>query len=171
VSAVFAPEPLAPRHRVDGFKCGVDSLDQWLQTRARANSAAGASRVFVAYDESDAVIAYHSLSTGSILRRTVPRARRQGTPDPVPVLLIGRFAVAVAHQGKGIGRSLLQDALQRCLRLLDEVAFMFVLVHPVDDTADRFWRRFGFTPAPTEEPMLLLPIADLIALVGRANSG
>jgi hypothetical protein len=41
---------------------------------------------------------------------------------------------------------------------------MFVLVRPVDENTDQFWRRFGFLPAPTDEPMLLLPIADLRAL-------
>jgi|GEM_PF-5501068 len=38
---------------------------------------------------------------------------------------------------------------------------MFVLVHPIDAAADALWRRFGFSPAPTEEPMLILPINDL----------
>jgi predicted N-acetyltransferase YhbS len=117
--------------------------------------------VFVVCDDSDTVVAYYSLSTGAVIRKDLPRVRRQGAPDPVPVLLIGRFAVATAHQGSGLGRSMLQDALARCVRLLDEVAFMFVLVHPVDDVANAFWRRFGFTPAPTDEPMLLLPISGL----------
>ena len=164
MSTYFAPEPLAAYHRIDGFTCGVESLDNWLTRRARTNSALGASRVFVVCDDTDTVVAYYSLSTGSIVRGTLPRDRRHGAPDPVPVLLIGRFAVASEHQGAGLGRSLLQDALARCARLLGEVAFMFVLVHPVDEAADAFWRRFGFRPAPTEEPMLLLSIADLLAL-------
>ncbi|MCL2463782.1 MAG: GNAT family N-acetyltransferase [Micrococcales bacterium] len=165
MSVCYAPELLADHHRLDGFTCGVESLDDWLAQRARVNSAAGASRVFVVCDPVDRVVAYYSLSTGSIVRRALPRGSRQGAPEPVPVLLIGRFAVAGAHQGGGLGRSLLQDALLRCARLLDEVAFMFVLVHPVDERAEAFWRRSGFISAPTDEPMLLLPIADLTALI------
>ncbi len=163
MSRFFAPEPLADHHRIDSFTCGVESLDDWLVKRARANSASGASQVFVATDRTDAVVAYYSLSTGSIIRKTLPRERRHGSPDPVPVLLIGRFAVSTDHQGEDLGRSLLRDALIRCGRLLDEVAFMFVLVHPVDARADSFWRKFGFIPAPTDKPMLLLPISALAA--------
>lgn len=169
MTGFFAPEPLADQHTLDGFTCGVESLDDWLVKRARSNSVSGASRVFVVCDDSDTVVAYYSLSTGSIVRRALPRERRHGSPDPVPVLMIGRFAVARAHQGAGLGRSLLQDALIRSARLVTEVALMFVLVHPVDDDADRFWRRFGFGPAPTEEPMLLLPIADITAAAERAR--
>lgn len=161
MSGYVAPEPLADHHRIDGFSCGVESLDDWLVKRARANSASGASRVFVVTDDSAAVVAYYSLSTGLIVRKTLPRDRPHGAPDPVPVLLVGRFAVAGTHQGGGLGRSLLQDALTRCARLLDEVAFMFVLVRPVDPSVDAFWRRFGFRPSPTGEPVLLLPTAEL----------
>jgi len=161
MSLYFAAEPLADHHRIEGFTCGVPSLDDWLATRARANSVSGASRVFVVTGHDDVVVAYYSLSTGSILRKMLPRNRRHGTPEPVPVLLIGRFAVSAAHQGQGLGRSLLQDALGRCARLLGEAGFMFVLVHPIDAAADALWRRFGFSPAPTEEPMLILPINDL----------
>ncbi|ACQ82149.1 GCN5-related protein N-acetyltransferase [Beutenbergia cavernae DSM 12333] len=161
MSVFFAPEPLADHHRVDEFTCGVSSLDDWLKRRALSNATSGASQTFVVADPSDAVVAYYSLSTGSIMRGDLPRGRRHGTPQPVPVLLIGRFAVDVAHHGAGIGRSLLQDALQRCLRLTSQIGFMFVLVHPVNDAADGFWRKYGFVDAPTEQPMLLLPLDQL----------
>jgi GNAT superfamily N-acetyltransferase len=157
------PEPLADHHLLDGFTCGIASLDDWLVTRARTNKANGASRVFVVADGAGAVVAYYSLSTGSIIRTDIPRAARHGAPQPVPVLLIGRFAVHQDHQGGGLRRSLLQDSLLRCARLAREIGFMFILVHPVDATADRFWRRFGFNPAPTSEPMLLLPTTHLPA--------
>lgn len=165
MSDLLAPTPLAEHHVLDAFACGASSLDDWLVKRARPNSASRASRVFVVTDRDDQVVAYYSLSVGSILRSQAPRARRHGAPESVPVLLIGRFAVAVSHQGEGVGRSLLQDALLRCARLLDEAGFMFVLVHPVDDAASAFWQRFGFVPAPTDEPMLLLPSAQLRAVL------
>ncbi|WP_340696872.1 GNAT family N-acetyltransferase [Cellulosimicrobium funkei] len=164
----FAPEPLGDHHQLDGFTCGVESLDDWLVKKARTNSASGASRVFVVCDDQDTVVAYYSLSTGAVVRRDLPRKFRQGTPDPVPVLLIGRFAVASNHQKEGLGYSMAQDALLRCERLLNEVAFMFVMLHPVNDAADTWWRRNGFISAPTEEPMLLLPISQLAEM--RAGS-
>lgn len=164
MTVFLAPQPLADHHRLDDFRCGVESLDEWLVKRARANGVSGASRTFVVVDDADVVVGYYSLSTGSVLRRSVPRALRHGAPDPVPVLLIGRFAVSVDHQGEGLGRSMLQDALLRCARQSAQIGFMAVLVHPVDDDAERFWRRFGFVSARTEEPMLMLALTDVLAV-------
>jgi GNAT superfamily N-acetyltransferase len=157
----FVPEPLADRHHLGDFSCGVGSLDQWLRRRAHANSGSGASRVFVVCTEADVVVAYYSLSTGSVLRDVLPAALRRNTPQPIPILLIGRFAVDRRFQQQGLGRSLLQDVLERCARLSQEVGFMAILVHPAGEQATAFWRRFGFVPAPTQEPMLLLPTAHL----------
>ena len=157
----FAPEPLTLHHRLEGFTCNNQALDSWLANQAHLNSASGASRVFVATDNAGEVAAYYSLSTGSVPRNVIPRKQRHGAPQPVPILIIGRFAVASRYQSMGLGRSLLQDALMRCLRLLDEVAFMFILVHPIDQAASAFWRHFGFVSAPTSEPMLLLPTSHL----------
>jgi len=161
VTEYLVPGPLSDEHRLDGFACGTESLDRWLVERARANMRTGASRTFVVTDGSSDVVAYYALSTGSVSRTATPRTHRHGAPQPVPVLLIGRFAVATAHQGAGLGHSLLQDALTRCARLSIHAGFMFVLVHPVDDAAETFWRRFGFIAAPTEERVLLLPTSHL----------
>jgi hypothetical protein len=37
------PAPLADRHVLDDFCCGVDTLDIWLKRRARANQISGAT--------------------------------------------------------------------------------------------------------------------------------
>ncbi|MCL1800036.1 MAG: GNAT family N-acetyltransferase [Promicromonosporaceae bacterium] len=157
----LAPEPLNHEHDLLHFHSGKPAIDNWLRNRALGNSNSGASRTFVVTDDSGRVVAYYSLSAGSVVRGEIPRTFRHGSPEPVPVMLIGRFGVDQAVQGKGIGYSMLQDALIRCSRLRAEVGFMFVMVHPIDDDAARFWIKFGFRPAPTVEPMLLLPLSEL----------
>jgi GNAT superfamily N-acetyltransferase len=161
MTTCVAPVPLNASHELKDFCSGNRGLDEWLTKRALHNQATGASRVFVTSDESNRVIGYYSLSTGSIARSEIPRASRHGAPQPIPILLIGRFAVDREFQGLGLGRSLLQDALERCARILDDVAFMFILVHPVDEAAAGFWQHYGFIAAPTIEPMLLLPLNQL----------
>jgi hypothetical protein len=44
------PAPLADRHVLDDFCCGVDTLDIWLKRRARANQISGATRNVVVAD-------------------------------------------------------------------------------------------------------------------------
>ena len=156
MSTYGVSRPLDAAARLDGFSCGVESMDLWLTGRALANQEMGASRVYVICDDQGTVVAYYSLSAGSVLRMTVPRGRRHGAPDPVPILLIGRFAVDSRHHGLGLGASMLQDALVRCARLHREVAFMFVAVHPLDESAASFWRHHGFTETATKPSSVML---------------
>ena len=158
---LHVPEPLAGHHRLEGFTCGLADVDTFLATRARANSERGASRVFVSCDDDNNVFAYYTLSSGSIIRSGIPCKYRHGSPDPVPVLLIGRFGVDQRAQGNGVGRWLLQDALVRCGRLSTQIGFQFLMLHAANETADSFWRRFGFTPSPIIENTLMLDARTL----------
>jgi GNAT superfamily N-acetyltransferase len=158
---LYLPEPLDARHKLDSFTSGVTSVDSWLTEHAVRNHSSGASRVFVAADDTGNVFAYYSLSAGSILRNDLPRAQRRGTPSTIPVVLLGQFGVDQHYQGRGIGATILQDALMRCARVAQDAGFMFVLVHPDGDEAEGFWKRFGFVPAPTVEPALILPATKL----------
>jgi hypothetical protein len=38
------PEPLEARHTLDGFDCGVESLNVWLTEHARGAVASGSAR-------------------------------------------------------------------------------------------------------------------------------
>jgi len=163
--AIHLPEPLTHDHILADFTCGVPSLDEFLVKRAIPNQERGLSRTFVAADDSRRVVAYYSLAHGSILRSGIPKAMQRNTPQTIPVQILGRFAVDTHYQGFGVGRSLLQDALLRSARTAQNSAFMFVLVHPVNDEAERFWRHFGFIDSPSEEPMLLLPLEHLRSML------
>ena len=44
------PEPLHPTHALEGFDCGVESMNTWLTQHARQAVAAGSARVFVIVD-------------------------------------------------------------------------------------------------------------------------
>jgi hypothetical protein len=39
------PVLLSAQHQLEGFNCGVCSLDDWLKRRARPNQMSGASRI------------------------------------------------------------------------------------------------------------------------------
>ena len=163
----FAPEPIAGYHRTEDFSCGVASLDAWLCEKAWKNAIIGASRTFVVTDEHDAVIAYYALSTGALERGELPKGLQRNTLSSIPVLVLGRFAVDVRHQGEGVGRSMLMDALVRCERVGSEVGFMFIVVHPVDDAAASFWKHWGFVDAPSTPPVLILSLTDVRAVTSR----
>ena len=67
----------------------------------------------------------------------------------MPTLLLARLAVDLSTQGKGLGKFLLLNALERCLRVAREVSFRAVEVEAIDAAAAAFYVRFGFLPFPT----------------------
>ena len=164
------PEPLAGGHDVDAFKCGVESLDQWLKKHARQAMAIGSARTFVVHDdEQDRVVGYHALTAASIERSEATSRAAKGMPrHPIPAALLARLAVDQSVQGRGLGAWLLRDAMLRTLSAADALAIRVLLVHAIDDRAKRFYERHGFAPSPTDSFNLQLLLKDLRAAVEQA---
>ena len=62
------------------------------------------------------IIGYYTLAAGAFEVTEVSGRVRRNLPDPIPMAVLGRFAVDQAWQGRGLGRRLLRDALLRTCR-------------------------------------------------------
>lgn len=90
--ALRAPEPQNDTHRIDTFASGAPTLDGWLQRKARVNQLSGASRTYVIC-RGELVLSFYALAAGSISHDHLPRKLKQNTPDPIPVIVLGRLAI------------------------------------------------------------------------------
>ena len=151
-----APEPLTALHRLDGFRCGEPSLDEWLLRRALANQASGASRTFVVADDSGCVRGYYALAAGAVAHESATSKVRRNMPDPVPVMVLGRLAVDRGAQGRKLGAALLQDAVKRAVAVSNNAGVRALLVHALHERAQRFYEHYGFQPSPTHSLTLML---------------
>jgi len=84
---------------------------------------------------------------------------------PVPVMILARLAVDVDHQGRGIGKALLKDALLRTAQAADIAGIRCLLVHAKDDTARQWYAGWEFESSPTDPYHLFLMLKDLKALL------
>jgi GNAT superfamily N-acetyltransferase len=160
--ALSAPTALLPVHQLAAFACGEASLDDWLRHRALKSEGATARTYVVC--AGDLVVGDYCLATGSVARASTPRAlRRHGTPDPVPVMVLGRLAVDTRYQGKGIGAGMLRDAMYRALQVSRSVGCAAILVHALDQPAVDFYARYGFVEFPDGARTLFLPLATIAA--------
>lgn len=91
------PEPLSAAHCISHFDSGVAALDDWLKRRALANQVSGASRTFVVCEKAH-VVGYYALASSAISARSAPGRFRRNMPDAIPVVVLGRLAVARSHQ-------------------------------------------------------------------------
>jgi len=159
------PEPLRGRHDLDDFGCGEERLDEWLQRYARHAEAAGSARTFVTTDRTR-VVGYYALTVGQVEHGSATERMLKGQPkeSPVPVLVLARLAVDSRHQGKGIGWSLLQDALLRCLAVAETVGVRAVVAH-AKEKANGFYDKWSFDASPSDPLHRILLIKDLKKLI------
>ena len=160
-SPLCNPRPLQRGDRCEGFDCGSEPLNDFLQRFAWMNQQAGAARTYVA-TRGKRVVGYYTLAYGSVEHQAAPTRVRQGLArHPIPVMLLARLAVDRSEQGKGMGRGFLKDALLRTLQAADIAGLRAVIVHAKDDAAKAFYERFGFEPSPLDARHLMLLLKDV----------
>lgn len=160
----FSPRPLEERHQIDSFECGVSLLDDWLKRRAYADQAGGASRTYVSCDETR-VVAYYALASGAVENAIATGRVRRNMPDPIPVVVLGRLAIDRSWQGRGLGRALIKDAIQRVSQAADIIGIRAIIVHAISPEAKAFYMAVGFEPARFQEMTLMATLADVRALL------
>lgn len=157
-----APEPLTAQHRIEGFVSGEATLDDWLGRRALVNQASGASRTFVT-QEAGRVVGYYALASSAVSPAAASGRFRRNMPNPIPVVILARLAVAQSHQGRGIGRALFQDATRRLIHAADTIGIRGLLVHALSPPARAFYLHLGLEESPLLPTTLMARIADLRA--------
>lgn len=161
--------PLTASHDLDNFVCGEPELESWLKRYALQNQAAGSSRTFVVEEEGQ-VVGYYALAAGSVEFEDAPARIKKGLGHyPIPVVLLARLAVRVDHQGQGLGKALLKDAMIRTATTAESVGVRAMLVHTMHEGAAEFYRHFGFEPSPTDPQHLMLLMKDLRASLHAAG--
>ncbi|TYQ24847.1 GNAT family N-acetyltransferase [Pseudanabaena sp. UWO311] len=156
------PEKINPSHQVDQFDCGNIQLNNWLKHRAFKNEIQGASRTYVVTVE-NVVVAYYCLANGAIAQTLSTGKVKRNMPDPIPVMIIGRLAVAQNWQGKRIGKALLRDAILRTLQASEIAGIRAILVEAISDEAKQFYEKCGFTVSPIAPMTLMITINDAIS--------
>ena len=118
------------------------------------------------------VAGYYGLAPTAVEPAIPPRRIRTGQPpNPVPCLLLGQLATDRAYAGRGLGTSLLADALRRSVAAAELIGGRALLVNAIDEDAAAFWRRRGFLPSPADPLKLFRSMADIEASLRAASGG
>jgi GNAT superfamily N-acetyltransferase len=157
-------------HDLGDFICGATEIDDWLQKRARKAQQAGNANVFV-YEHKGAVLGFYALATGGIEHAGSPRFVRENAPDPAPILLLARLGVDEKAMGRGIGWTLLQDALLRSVEISEHVGFRALVIHCRDDSARDFYMHQtpSFVASATDPLHLFISLKSLRAFADSGN--
>lgn len=158
-------EAIARHHDRKGFDCGSADLNLYLERYARQNHESGGAKTFVAVPpaEPGKILGFYSISPGAIEFARVPSAltKKLGRYD-VPVFRLGRLAVSVAMQGRGLGGDLLLAAGTRALAVATQVGGVALAIDAKDDWAASWYERFGALRL-LDDPLKLILSLDTIA--------
>jgi predicted N-acetyltransferase YhbS len=167
--AYTQPEPLRGKHDFGRFDCGEESLSSWLHRYSRHAEAADSARVYVTTDGAS-VVGYYALAVGQVEAAEGTPRLLKGQPSgrSVPVVILARLAVDKEHQNRGLGRSVLQDALLRCVAAAQAVGIRAMVVHAHAE-AKPFYEAFGFESSPTDPMHLILLIKDVEQLIAEGE--
>ena len=135
-------------HGRRSFACGSEALDRYFREQVSQDAHRRLAVCFVAIDDNGEVAGYYTLSATSLALDALPEAKARRLPryPIVPAVLLGRLAIASAHQGKRLGAALVADAILRAGR--SEVTGYALLIDAKDEAAVRFYEHLEFTRLP-----------------------
>ena len=150
--------PLSSSHNKESFNCGKPLLDSYFHKQAKQDVKRRLSACFILPGEKNDVKGYYTLSSASIERKLLPVEVIKKLPpsyQDLPVILLGRLAISVNHQGQGLGETILLDALKRSFIKSMQVGSMAVIVDPLDQEAVKFYEKYDFILLPDSGKMFL----------------
>jgi len=159
---ISAPTLLNDGHQLNNFQCGIEELDTWLRKQALKSQSRGTARVNVVNDTSDnKVVGYYAIAMGSVSREQAFSSLRRNSPDPIPMVILARLGVESAYQGRGIAAGLLKDCIIRSVQAMNAVGGAGILVHAIDNSAQAFYKKFGFKESTFDPLVLMARICDI----------
>jgi predicted GNAT family N-acyltransferase len=153
-------ENLNSTHRNKEFSCGNDMLDNYLQKQANQDIKRKLSACFVLNDKkgTNLLKGYYTLANNSIPKNLIPTEFKRKLPKSytsISTTLLGRLAIDNRFQGKGIGKLLLVDALNRSYETSKSIESFAVIVAPIDKDTEKFYNKYGFINLPDSGKMFL----------------
>lgn len=152
-------ELLDKKHNKKDFDCGKELLNNYLKTQAGQDIKRKLSVCFVlSENKSNNILGYYTLSNNSISSSSFPEKLQSKLPKSytsIPTTLLGRLAIDNKYQGKGIGKILLIDALKRSYEISQEIGSFAVVVDPIDEEAEQFYKKYDFIKLPDSEKMFI----------------
>ena len=162
---VLKIEPLdRNKHIRSDFRCGKESLDNYLCKQASQDLKKLAATVFVLIDEPEQIVlAYYTLSAYTIdITDLDPNTAKRLPRYPIlPATLLGRLAVDLKQTGNRFGELMLIDALKKALSTTATVASLAVIVEALDESAVSFYIKYGFQPFKQNPMKLYLPMQSV----------
>ena len=162
----FRWERLKQGHPRRRFGSGQAEVDDWLRAQAWQHQQKHLSVTKVLLDESDRIAGYYTLATGQVDFSDLPVEATKRLPRrSLPVAILAWLGVSTDHQGQGLGRLLLAQALRDCYEAGNTFAFVAVILDCLNNDVKEFYRKWDFEELPGRPYRLFLSHRQLEAMM------
>ena len=162
----FRLERLQRDHPRKAFRAGAESVDEWLATKALQNQEKHLTVTKVLLDEAGTIAGYYTLAMGQVDFGDLPPEMTKRLPRRMlPVAILAWLGVSHDHQGQGLGRLLVAQALRECHEAAASFAFVAVILDCINDAARDFYRQWDFEELPGHPYRLFLSATRLNAMM------
>ncbi len=138
---------------------------RYIQQQASQEIKKRVAAVFVLTPDGQTIAGFYTLSQYAVDAGEVPERLRKelGLPKypQIPATLLGRLARSLEFRGQGIGELLLMAALKQALGLSKTVASAAVVTDAKDESAKRFYKKYGFIELPDPANRMFLPMTTI----------
>ena len=161
----FDLELLSEYHDRKGFRCGKESLERYLRETARGHLEKGVSVTRVLVERGACkpkpILGYFTL-TGQLAKATSWPGTAKGLPQmPVPIVLLGKLAVAEDWQWRGISKLLLAAAREIAAASMSGAGGVGLAVDAADEELVAFYAKYGFRRVEDGSLRMFLPLDSL----------
>lgn len=164
--------PLYPQqHDRESFGCGIPRLDNFLKRSARKQQAGDFTRVWVAtFAGQREIVGYYALNAHRLEADSLPPALTRNAPSHggIPAIYLSMIAVDLRHQGKGLGKILLADALKRAVSAAGQIGLKAVVLDVIEDGGPKvtgkrikFYIASGFVPLPDRPLRMIISVETI----------
>jgi GNAT superfamily N-acetyltransferase len=148
------------------FRSGDDRVDAWLSSKALQHQDKNLSVTKVLLDASAEIAGYYTLAIGQVDFGDLPAEVAKHLPRRMlPAAILAWLGVSSSHQGHGLGRLLLAQALRDCYEAGKTFAFIAVILDCINERAKAFYQQFDFEELPGHPYRLFLSTRRLVAMV------
>ncbi len=163
-------ERLGHEHDIMAFRCGRAEIDDWLQSKARAN--AHLISTYVCLDATATVRAFFAVKYVVVSVEGYSSAMRRGSDrnGQSVAILLAFMGLEESLQGSGFGRAVLREALTVIEQVHQKIPVQLLVVDVLDEQLVGFYAKAGFKRVSPSERRLLMPMSAVVRFLESART-